>query len=47
MRFKMRTGLKTETQIMITDEIQDENRIENLNKIVITDEIQGENRLEN
>jgi phosphoribosylaminoimidazole-succinocarboxamide synthase len=29
MGFKMRTGLKTETKIVITDEIQDENRLEN------------------
>jgi hypothetical protein len=47
MRFKMRTGLKTETQITITDETQDENRIENWHKIVITDETQDENRIEN
>jgi hypothetical protein len=29
MRFKMRTGLKTETKIVITQEIQGENRLEN------------------
>jgi len=34
-------------KIVITDEIQDENRIENWNKIVITDGIQDENRPEN
>jgi hypothetical protein len=47
MRFKMRTGLKTETKIVITQEIQGENRLENWNKIMITDETQDENRLEN